>query len=60
VGEGLSDLGRTEHADPRRGQLDGQRDPVETPADLPHGVGVRIGEAEGRADLPRPLDEELD
>ncbi len=45
--------------DPRRGELDGQRDPVEPPADLaPPPARVTASSANPRAHRRRPLDEQ--
>ena len=41
-----------------RGELDRQRQPVETSADLHHGGGVRVVDGEVVTHGPRPLDEE--
>ena len=51
---------RTEELDPRGDQLDGERQPVQTPADVADVVGVRGREGEVRPDEPCPADEELD
>jgi hypothetical protein len=52
-------LGR-EEVQARRGQLDGQRQAIETPADLEHRGGVVVGQAEVGSHGPGPFDEELD
>ena len=49
---------RREDLDPRGGQLDGQRQPVEPGADLGHGGRVGSGHGEVRLDRLRPLDEQ--
>ena len=47
-----------ERADPRRGELDGQREPIETPAESSDRGRVRIGQPERRARGLRALDEQ--
>ena len=49
-----------EVADPRRGQLDGQRQPVQAGADRRHGGGVGRGQHEGGVGGARPRHEQLD
>ena len=52
------DLGRSQHRDARRGELDRQRDPVEPSAHLRDRVGVRRVEREARLHRPGPLHEQ--
>ena len=51
---------RREDPDPRRRQLDRQREPVEADADLRHRRGVLVGHLEARLDRSCALDEEGD
>ncbi len=44
--------------DPRRGQLDGEGEPIQAPADLSNGDGVLRGQGEIRLHRLRSLDEE--
>ena len=59
IAEAVEDLGRREHVDARRRQLDGQRYAVETPADVGHGVAVVVGEREGAVAKPGAVGEQL-
>jgi hypothetical protein len=52
------DLLGGQQPDPRRRELDRQRDPVELMADLGHRGGVGIVDREIRADLSGTLDEQ--
>ncbi len=54
-----SDLIQREDPDPRRGQLDGERDPVEAAADLRHRGRVLLGERELGQHGARPVHEQL-
>ena len=49
---------RRQHFDPRRGQLDGEGQAIQPPADGGDGCRVVRGEGEGRLDRCCPLDEE--
>ena len=49
---------RREDLDPGRGQLDGQRQPVQPAADVGDGCGVLVGQREVGLDRLRPRDEE--
>ena len=49
---------RREHAHPRRGQLDGQGQPVQAPADLRHRRRIVVGEGEVGFDGLGARDEE--
>jgi hypothetical protein len=51
-------LGGCHRCNPRRGELDRERDPVEAPAHLSHRRGVPRAELERRVCLARPLDEQ--
>jgi hypothetical protein len=51
---------RRQQADPRRRQLDGERQPVETGTDGGHRRRVRLGEAEVRPRRPGALREQAD
>ena len=51
---------RGEESQVRSGELDGQRQAVEPPADLDHGRGVVVGEREVGAHHARAIDEQLD
>ena len=53
------DLLRRQDDDAGGRQLDGERNPIETPADPGDGVGVVRRRCEGRIDGARALDEEL-
>ena len=50
-------LGRN-HLDPRRGQFDGQRQPVERQTDIGDRARVLVGQREPGARRPGPLDEQ--
>jgi hypothetical protein len=54
--QAAGDLGHRHHPHPGRGQLDGQRQPVQVAADLGHLVGGQVGAGAGR---PGPLGEQL-
>ena len=56
--EATLDLRRREHADPRREELDRERDPVETLDDRGDGASVVAGELEAEADGDGARDEE--
>ena len=49
---------RGQQPDPGRGQLDGQRQPVQPAADLRHRPGVFVGQLEARGNGVRPLHEQ--
>jgi hypothetical protein len=59
VVETLGDLGRAQRSRPRRGELDGQRNAVETSTDANDGIHVAVG-VERRAGLLRSHSEERD
>ena len=46
VVQAVDDLGQRQRANPRRRQFDGQRHPVQAPADLGHSGGVVGGDGE--------------
>ena len=48
-----------QHPGPSGGQLDGERETVDEPADLRDGDDVVLGQGEAVADRLRPIDEEL-
>ena len=48
------DLARRQHPHPRRRQLDRQRDPIQTPADLGHRRSVVVTDPKVRGHLPGP------
>ena len=52
------DLLRGQHRQPRRGQLDGQRQPLQPAADPGHRRHVRLGDREPRHHLRGPLGEQ--
>jgi hypothetical protein len=52
--------GRRHGAQTHRGQLEGQGEPVQAPADRGHGGGVRIGQGEVRPHRPGTPDEQVD
>ena len=56
----LEDGGRREHAQLRRGQLDRQRQAIQTRANLDHRGQVLSGQAEGRAARPSAIEEQRD
>ena len=58
--EPLEDLGRRDGPRPGRRQLDGERDAVETPAELDHGRRRCRVECELRPRRARPVHEQLD
>ena len=58
--EPLAQLARAEHLDARRGELDGERDAVEPPADVGDDRRVLVGQRETVVGGARPLDEERD
>ena len=58
VAQPLIDLLRGQHRQPRRGQLDGQRQPLQPAADPGHRRHVRLGHREPRHHLRRPLGEQ--
>ena len=60
IAQPLDDLGRFEHGGPGRGQLQGQRHPVEPSAQVDDALRVVGVERETGPDLRRPLDEEPD
>src|SRR5262249_41196781 len=53
-------LTRRQHAHPRRGELDGERDTVEALTDLRHVDGRVSGDGEVGTHPPCPVDEQLD
>jgi hypothetical protein len=59
VVEPVGDLGRGQRAQPRRRQLDRERQPVEPPADLDDGAHVLVGHREARAHGGRAVGEQL-
>ena len=58
--ESAGEFGRTKRDDARRGQLDRQRDTVQTPADLDHGAHVVLRQSEVRLHTLCPFDEKTD
>jgi hypothetical protein len=48
-----------QHPHPCSGQLDGQWQPIQPPADFSHGGGIDWCQHESRRDSARPLDEQL-
>ena len=56
----LGDLGQAERTDPSGGQLDRQRDAVQRPTDLGHGVQVVGVEDQLRVGRPGALHEQVD
>lgn len=58
VMEPFRDFPRVQHANPCGRELDGERDPVQPPADLRHRARVRFGKGEGRERIGRTVDEQ--
>ena len=54
----LRELRRAQHRDPRRGQLQRQRDPIEAPHHLRDRTRIRVGHREVRLHRHRPVDEQ--
>jgi hypothetical protein len=57
--EVLRDLAGRQRADPRRRELDRQRQPVQPLADVRHGLGVAVAQIEVPDREPRPVREHL-
>ena len=60
VSESFEQRGRWEEPDPRRGELDREREPVESPAEFGNRSRVGLVEFEGRSRGPGVLDEQGD
>src|SRR5260370_34588780 len=56
--ESMQHLVRTEDVHARGGQLDSQRDPIQTLTDLRHWPGVQVGQREARQRRTRPITEQ--
>jgi len=59
VVQGGQHLAHRQHPQLRRGQLDGQRKPVQPAAQLADQFGVVVGDLETRQHRPGPVEEEL-
>jgi hypothetical protein len=58
--QAVEDLGQRQRTHPRRGQLDGQRHPVEARADLAHGRGIVVADRETGPGTAGPVGEQFD
>ena len=59
IRQAVGDLLGRQHAHAGRGQLDGQREAVQPPADVADRADVGVGEPEGRERTLRPVNKEL-